>query len=149
MAFGSGSPVSSDTPAGRELRPVEALIEHESRAWNAGDAVAFSEAVAADCVFTNIFGQVFIGRPAFAEQHARIFATVYRGSRLEQTVEHLRIVQPDVALVDTSVVLSIPPTPALPGRIVRTKLAQVLVRKTGAWQVMSYHNVEVRPAPAM
>jgi uncharacterized protein (TIGR02246 family) len=100
-------------------------------------------------VFTNIFGQVFIGRSAFEEQHARIFATVYRGSRLEQTVEHLRMVQPDVALVDTSVVLSIPPTPALPGRIVRTKLAQVLVRKTGAWQVMSYHNVEVRPAPAM
>ncbi|WP_414885299.1 SgcJ/EcaC family oxidoreductase [Sphingomonas sp. Root241] len=79
------------------MRPI---LKDESRAWNGGDAAAYSQAVATDCVFTNIFGQVFVGRRAFAEQHARIFATVYRGSRLEQSIEHLRIVQPDVALVE-------------------------------------------------
>lgn len=133
----------------RELHRIEGLIEHESRAWDAGDATTFSQAVATDCVFTNIFGQVFVGKRAFEDQHARIFATVYRGSHLEQTVEHFRLVRPDVALVETSIALTVPPTAAGPGRTMRTRLAQVLVRKAGTWQIMLYHNVEERPAPAL
>jgi uncharacterized protein (TIGR02246 family) len=132
-------------PSWRE--EIEALIEQESHAWNNGDAVAFSEAVASDCVFTNILGQVFVGRDEFEQQHARIFAGVYKNSRLDQTIEHLRLVRPDVALVDTSATLRVPAGDLGPARIVRARLAQVLVREEGAWRIASYHNVEERPSP--
>jgi len=132
-------------PSWRE--EIEALIERGNHAWNDGDAVAFSEAVALDCVFTNILGQVFVGRDAFEEQHARIFASVYKGSRLDQTIEHLRLVRPDVALVDTSATLSVPAGDLGPARTIHARLAQVLVREKGAWRIASYHNVEERPSP--
>ena len=126
---------------------VEALIRQEDRAWNAGDAALFSEAVAPDCVFTNIFGQVFTGREAFEQQHARIFASIYSGSHLEQSVGHLRLIAPDVAVADTSVALAVPAGDFGPARSVCTKLTQVFVRQEGRWRITSYHNVEERPVP--
>jgi len=126
---------------------VETLIERENRAWSAGDAAAYSEAVAPDCVFTNIFGQVFVGREAFEQQHARVFAGVFKGSHLDQTIEHLRLVRPDVALVDTAATLSIPAGDLGPARTVHARLLQVLVREEGEWRIASYHNVEERPRP--
>jgi uncharacterized protein (TIGR02246 family) len=126
---------------------IEALIEQENRAWNDGDAVAYSEAVAPDCVFTNIFGQQFVGRDGFEQQHARVFAGVFKGSHLDQTIDHLRLVRPDVALVDTSATLSIPAGDLGPARTVHARLAQVFVREAGTWRIASYHNVEERPRP--
>ncbi|MFL6727290.1 MAG: SgcJ/EcaC family oxidoreductase [Sphingomicrobium sp.] len=126
---------------------IEQLIERENGAWNALDAAAFSAAVADDCVFTNIFGQVFSGKEAFEQQHARIFAGVYKGSVLQQSIDYLRLVQPDVAIVDTSVTLSAPAGDFGPARTLHTKLAQVFVRRDGKWRIVSYHNVEERPLP--
>ncbi len=53
-------------------------------------------------------GKVFSGKEAFEQQHARIFAGVYKGSVLEQSIDHLRVVQPDVAIADTSPTLAVP-----------------------------------------
>jgi uncharacterized protein (TIGR02246 family) len=126
---------------------IEALIARENFAWNKGDAVAYSEAVAPDCVFTNIFGQQFVGRDAFERQHAHVFAGVFKGSHLDQAIDHLRLIEPDVALVDTSATLKIPAGDLGPARTVHTRLAQVFHRKDGAWRIASYHNVEERPRP--
>jgi uncharacterized protein (TIGR02246 family) len=126
---------------------IAGLIERENRAWNDGDAAAYSEPVTADCVFTNLFGQQFVGRHAFEQQHARVFAGVFKGSHLDQTIDHLRRVRPDVALVDTSATLEIPARDHGPARTVHARLAQVLVREDGAWRIASYHNVEERPRP--
>ena len=127
---------------------IAALIEQEIRAWNSGDAVAYSEAVASDCVFVNLYGQMFVGRDAFEQQHARVFAGVFKGSRLDQTIEHLRRIRPDVALIDTAATLEIPANDRGPPRTVRTRLLQVLVRDAGAWRISAYHNVEARPRPS-
>jgi uncharacterized protein (TIGR02246 family) len=126
---------------------IKALIARENRAWNAGDAVAYSEDVAPDCVFTNLFGQQFAGRDAFEQQHARVFAGVFKGSHLDQKIDHLRRVRPDVAIVDTSATLEVPAGDLGSARTVHTRLAQVLVRDEGAWRITSYHNVEERPRP--
>lgn len=126
---------------------IAKLIEDENRAWNRGDAEAFSEAVEAGCVFTNIFGQAFVGRDAFQQQHARIFSTIYKGSNLSQKVDQLRLVRPDVAIADTSATLSVPASEFGAERTVRTKLLQVFLRDGDRWQIVSYHNVEERPLP--
>jgi uncharacterized protein (TIGR02246 family) len=127
---------------------VAALIAQEDRAWNAGDAAAYSEAVAADCVMTNIYGQVFVGHDAFETQHEHVFQGVFKGSRLAQAIEHLRLVRPGVAIVDTAATLEIPAGEARPARTVHARLEQVLVHDAGGWRVTSYHNVEEKPRPA-
>lgn len=126
---------------------IAVLIERENRAWNAGDALAYSEAVAPDCVFTNLYGQQFVGRDGFEQQHARVFTSVYKGSRLDQKIDHARRIRPDVAVVDTSATVDIPAGESGPARTVRTRLLQVFVREDGGWRIASYHNVEERPRP--
>ncbi len=140
---------STDTS---DAKAIEALIASEDAAWGQGDAVAFSKAVLGDCVFTNIFGQVFVGREAFEAQHARIFSTIYRGTRLHQTVAHLRFLRPDVAAVDTQAAVSglarLPPGMQSPDGALHTRLLQVFTRDRGAWGIAAYHNVDLKPPPA-
>ncbi|HEX7726399.1 MAG TPA: SgcJ/EcaC family oxidoreductase [Rhizomicrobium sp.] len=132
---------------------IEKLIAAEDAAWNSGDAVAYSRAIAKDCVFTNIFGAVFAGHAGFEAQHARIFSTIYRGTRLRQTIDHLRFIRPDVAIVDTSAevtgIRAFPPGLQAHSGALLTKLLQVFVKDDGAWKIASYHNVDVKPAPPM
>jgi uncharacterized protein (TIGR02246 family) len=129
------------------LDEIEKLIEQENRAWNAGDAAAFSQGVAAECVFTNILGQVFVGKVAFEQQHARIFESIYRGSTLRQSIDHLRLIGSDVAIADTSVIVNVSAGSFGPARTLHTKLLQVFLRGDDRWQIVSYHNVEERLPP--
>ena len=128
---------------------IERLITLEDEAWNAGDAEAYSRAVAEECIFTNIFGEQRVGREAFEAQHARIFAGIYRGTRLKQSIEHLRALAADVIAVDTAAtVTSIQRLPAnfksTDGDL-HTGLLQVFVRESTGWKIVAYHNVTVSP----
>ena len=139
------------TPDSTDAKAIADLIAAEDAAWGQGDAAAFSKAVLADCVFTNIFGQVFVGHDAFEAQHARIFATIYRGTRLRQTVTHLRFLRPDIAVVDTEAAVSglarLPPGVTSPDGALHTRLMQVFVKDRGAWGIAAYHNVDLKPPP--
>ena len=129
---------------------IEALIARQSAAWNAGDAAAFSADVLPEVVFTNIVGAFSVGRKPFEAQHARIFATIYRGSRMRQTVEHVTFVRPDVAIVNTvtevTVFSALPSSVSAEDGTLRTRLEQVLERSDGVWRVAAFHNVPVNPA---
>jgi uncharacterized protein (TIGR02246 family) len=76
---------------------IQALLDEQERAWRAGDAEAFSRAVAPGIVFTNVVGLFSVGHEGFEPQHRHIFATFYKGSTLRQMVEQITYVQPDVA----------------------------------------------------
>jgi len=122
-----------------EARAIRALVAAEDDAWVRGDAVAYAAPVRDDCVFTNIFGQVFVGRDAFGAQHQAIFASIYKGTRLVQKVDHLRFVRPDVAAVDTDAEVT-----GAGREPLRTRLFQLFVRDGAAWSVAVYHNVAVQ-----
>lgn len=130
---------------------IARLIEEQDAAWRAGDAAAFSRRVGEDAVFTNIFGQQFVGRQAFEAQHAAIFASIYAGSTLSQTIAHLRFVGDGVALVDTDATVkegkSLPPWLAQDDGVLRTRLLQVLVKADGEWRITAFHNVAVSGPP--
>ena len=135
---------SQDQPA------IDALLERQSAAWQAGDAAAFSADVLDGVLFTNILGMFSVGRTPFEEQHARIFSTTYKGSRMSQERVAVTLVRPDVAIVDT--LATVTGAPHLPLGIelidgaVRTRLEQVMVRDGGRWRVAAFHNVAVHPA---
>lgn len=129
---------------------IEAILERQAVAWAAGDAEAFAADVLVGVVFTNVVGMFSVGRAPFVGQHAKIFSTIYKGSRLTQEMVALTLVRPDVAIVDTLTqlvdALHRPPGIELIEGAVRTRLEQVMVKDEGAWKVASFHNVAVHPA---
>ena len=113
---------------------------------------AFSAVTTDDVVFTNVVGMFSVGRVPFEKQHEHIFATFYRGSTMRQTVAHIALIRPDVAVVDTlsegSGFGELPPAIArhVDGGVIRTRLEQVMVKNDGRWQVAAFHNVPVDAA---
>ena len=129
------------------MKEISKLIESQCRAWNTGDAALFSKNVSETCVFTNIFGQQFVGHDAFEMQHARIFETIYKGSRLEQSIDHMRAISPSVVIVDTSATVHRSESHIAGTGILKTRILQVFVREAETWQIASFDNVEERPFP--
>lgn len=130
---------------------VRALVARETAAWNRGDARGYSEAFEQNGWFTNVLGLTYSGRNAFEQRHAKIFATFFRGSHLRQTVQRIRVLRPNVAMVevDTEVTgyRSLPPgVRAGADGVLRTRLLEILDRENGKWRMVAYHNVDVKPA---
>jgi uncharacterized protein (TIGR02246 family) len=145
--------VCSTGQAGATSTNDEAQIRHivaeQVTAWNAADAKAFSARFAADGSFTNIRGTVFYGHQAFEDRHVEIFTGFFKGSRLAMTVDTVRFVRPDVAIVDIATQLSdlkgLPPgVKAGADGTIRTRLQEVYVKEKGQWWIASYHNVDVK-----
>ena len=126
------------------------IIKDEINTWNRGDAVGYSRHFAAGGTFTNIRGQFFTGYPAFLKQHEVIFKGVYKKTTLNQEVTSLKFIRPDLAIVETVTTVA-GAAQAPPGvtrdskRRIRTRLMQVAMKSGGAWTIVAYHNVDVKP----
>jgi len=128
---------------------IRAIVADQVMAWNAGDGNGYAGHVSPDVSFTNLFGMVMYGAPAFAERHAKILASFYKGTTKSHVVRRIRFVTPAVAIVDIGNevhgVRAMPPGIAVPADgVVRTQLMEVFVRKHGRWLVEAYHNVDVK-----
>lgn len=130
---------------------IRAIVAAQATAWNAGDAMAFAKDVGADVSFTNLFGMVMYGAPAFTERHRQILATFYKGTTKHHQIRRIRFVTPDVALVDIdNEVRGVERMPAgivvPPDGVLKTQLMEVFVRRGDRWVIEAYHNVDTKPA---
>ena len=130
--------------------PIRAIIAAQVTAWDAGDATAYAKDLAAEASFTNLFGMVMYGAPAFAERNRQVLATFFRGTTKHHGIRRIRFVTPDVAIVDIDNevrgVKAMPagiPVPA--DGIIKTQLMEVFVRRGERWWVEAYHNVDKKP----
>ena len=129
------------------------IIKDEVNTWNKGDAVGYSRHFAAGGTFTNIRGQFFTGYPAFLKQHEVIFKGIFKKTTLKQDVVSLKFIRPDVAIIETvtTVAGTAHPPPGVTRdskKRIRTRLMQVAVKSGGAWTIVAYHNVDVKPGIA-
>jgi len=130
---------------------IRAIVAEQAVAWNAGDGARYSARVAPEASFTNIFGMVMYGAPAFAARHAEILSTFFKGTTKTHVVRRIRFVTPDVAIVDIDNevrgIKTMPAGVALPpGGVLKTQLMEVYVRRNGQWWIEAYHNVDTKPA---
>ena len=131
---------------------IHKIVQDEVTAWNRGDAVAYGEHFANDGTFTNILGAFYKGHDIFVKEHAQIFKTIFLGTRLQQDIVSLQFVDPNVVVVE--VLTAVSGMKKIPGRIdnydakgrLRTRLLQVVARREGKWEIVAYHNVEVKDA---
>ncbi len=137
------------TESPQNTAPLLRVLDDESAAWAKGDADAFAAHVLDNVVFTNIVGMFSIGKVPFVSQHKNIFATIYKGSSMEQFVQNISFVRSDTAIVDTITKLSsfheVPFGSAAVDGVLYTRLEQVMVKENGTWQVASFHNVSIQP----
>ena len=90
-------PSAQDTAAEKAIR---AIVAEQAVAWNAGDGARYASRLAPEASFTNLFGMVMYGAPAFAKRHQEILSTFYKGTTKKHAIRRIRFVTPDVAIVD-------------------------------------------------
>jgi uncharacterized protein (TIGR02246 family) len=131
---------------------IHTILQQEDQAWNKGDAPAYSQSFSPDGTFTNIAGMFFKGHQAFLGQHEVIFNSFFKHTVLKQKIVSLKFVRSDVAILETLCQVSGFAKEGLPPRIqldakgqLNTRLLQVVMKEAGAWKIVSYHNVDVKP----
>jgi uncharacterized protein (TIGR02246 family) len=132
---------------------IRAIVAEQASAWNAGDGAGYSRRVAPEVSFTNLFGMVMYGAPAFEARHREILATFYKGTTKLHVVRRIRFVTGDVAIVDIDNevrgVKTLPAGIPVPSDgVLKTQLMEVFARRNGAWWVEAYHNVDLKSAAA-
>jgi uncharacterized protein (TIGR02246 family) len=130
---------------------IRAIVAEQAAAWNKGDGPGYARHVAPEVSFTNLFGMVMYGAPAFVERHTAILGTFYKGTTKSHEIRRIRLVTSDVAIVDIDNqvrgVKAMPEGIVVPADgIVRTQLMEVFVRRNGEWLVEAYHNVDTKPS---
>jgi len=130
---------------------IRKILDDEISTWNQGDTDGYSRHFAADGTFTNVMGMFFTGRQAFRDRYEIIFKGPFRGSILQLQVVSLRFLTPDVAVCETLTWVSGLKSGApsglhldTKGRL-RTRLLQVMAKRSGEWQIVVYHNVDIKP----
>jgi uncharacterized protein (TIGR02246 family) len=130
---------------------IRTIVAEQVVAWNAGDGTRYASHLAPEASFTNLFGMVMYGAPAFANRHNEILATFYKGTSKKHVVRRIRFLTPDVAIVDID--NEVHGVKAMPGGILvpadgvlKTQLMEVFARRDGQWWIEAYHNVDMKPA---
>jgi uncharacterized protein (TIGR02246 family) len=131
---------------------IRQLVAVQTEAWNRQDATAWSADYVPDADFINIRGTVFAGREQIAQRHAAIFDTIFKGTHAEVTVRKLVFLGDDVAVVDTTHVVThyqgLPPgVQATEPGLLRTQMRYVMQRTDGRWWIVAGQNTDEKPTP--
>jgi uncharacterized protein (TIGR02246 family) len=123
---------------------VDQLLGELAGAWNTGDARAWAARYSADGTFTNTDGTLDLGRDAVVRTAEQAFQGVLAGTKLSLAVRKLRLIRPDVAVVDLDARVSGMPTPPGdsngPSGEVRISQMLVLVEEDDRWWITAQHN---------
>lgn len=115
---------------------VGQLVGEIAEAWNAGDARAYGACYCPDGTFTNTDGTLDLGRDEVVRTAEEAFQGVLAGTKFSTAVRKVRLVRPDVAVVDLDTRVS-----GMPGGEVRISQMLVLLQEDDRWWITAQHNV--------
>jgi uncharacterized protein (TIGR02246 family) len=115
---------------------VDQLLGEIAEAWNAGDARAYGARYCPDGTFTNTDGTLDLGRDEVVHTAEKAFQGILAGTKLSLAVRKLRLVRPDIAVVDLDVRVS-----GMPGGEARISQMLVLVEQDDRWWITAQHNL--------
>jgi uncharacterized protein (TIGR02246 family) len=130
---------------------IEKLLATEQAAWIAGDSVAYADAYTDDADFINIRGQVFEGKAAVQQQHAKIFAGPFKESTISIVLRKFTLLSDRAALVDTDQTVtnfkSLPPgiVATVPDTLVTHFKYLAIQQVDGTWKFASGQNTSQLP----
>jgi uncharacterized protein (TIGR02246 family) len=135
----SGAPVK---PQGQISSPTEeqairTVLARFFEGWNTHDADKMVSAYAEDIDHIDVFGEWHKGREAMRNELARLHAGPLRNSQKNYTVEKIRFLKPDVAVVQVS-------TQGTGGPNLGT---YVMEKQKAGWLTVSFTNVAPHDPP--
>jgi len=127
-------------------RALHSMVYQLEAAWNSADGAAFAALFAEDADFIHILGGYYAGRPAIESGHRMIFGTIYKGSTVRYSVEKIRFVRPDVAIVYLRQYLRFHEGGAASDLEARPTI--IAERRDGKWQIVHLQNTRITEAGA-
>lgn len=122
---------------------IEEIVKSIQQAWNAGDGKAFAAPFAEDADYVVVNGMHVKGRAAIDMGHQQIFDTFYKGSNIMLTLENVRFVRPDVAIVHVQ------------GRLMfqvggntqesDARSTSVVTKNNEGWSIAAFQNTPILP----
>jgi uncharacterized protein (TIGR02246 family) len=130
--------------AGTDEDAVRGLYQQLMDAWNGGDGTAFAAAFTEDGDLVAFDGTHFAGRAVIAPAHQELFDKWMKGTRLVGSVDSVRFLGPDVAVVH-AIGNTIPRRRSQPSRERASIQTLVAQRSDDGWLLTAFHNTRIRP----
>ena len=132
--------------------PSRRYLATEQSAWNAGDSISYANELYRHADFVNIRGQIFSGKPAIQQQHAKIFAGPFRGSTIAIVQRRFHQISDSAVLVDTDQIVTnfvgLPPgiVESSPGHLLtHFQICLAIKQIDGSWKFASGQNTVALP----
>ncbi|HWX39227.1 MAG TPA: SgcJ/EcaC family oxidoreductase [Candidatus Sulfotelmatobacter sp.] len=91
---------ADDSANAKEDAAIKEVVAGFSNGWNTHDAHAMCASLADDVEWVNWRGEPLGTRQAVEDEHARLFADLYKNTHRTDEVRTIRYVSPDLAAVD-------------------------------------------------
>ncbi|HEX8249705.1 MAG TPA: SgcJ/EcaC family oxidoreductase [Pyrinomonadaceae bacterium] len=128
--------------ASRDDAAIRANVEQMAKGWNAKSGAGFAKPFAEDADYVIVNGIQIKGRAAIDKGHQDIFDTIYKNSTLTVSVEQIRFLRPDVALVHVGSALSV--TRENSTRSYNGKVTLVMTKNKDKWEIAAFQNTQVQ-----
>lgn len=124
---------------------IDAVVARLAEAWNRHDSEAYGAEFTSDSDFVNVLGAHFHGRQQIAEQHAFLFQSIMRDSRLHILQHSIRFVTDAVAVVHIKWEMEghQPPPGWNVAEVRQGVLSLTVVREATDWKIAAAHNTDI------
>lgn len=139
----SGSASTAQTPASvsTDETAVRQIVQEVQDGWNAHDGKAFAARFAADADYVIVNGTKIKGKEVIEKGHAQIFSTIYKESHNVATIQSVRFLRPDVAVVHVEWNLEF--TMGGEKKKARAMNTMVMTKEAGKWSIAAFHNTPI------
>lgn len=141
----SGFAASAQTPAssGGEEASIRQVVQQVQDGWNAHDGKAFAAPFTADADYVVVNGMRAKGRAEIEKGHAAIFSTIYKDSHNVGTVQSVRFLRPDVAVVHVEWNLEF----RMGGETKKGHAMNTIImtKEDGKWSIAVFQNTPIEP----
>ena len=120
---------------------IRANVEQIVKGWNMKSGAEFAKPFAEDADYVIINGMKIKGRTAIIKGHQGIFDTVYKNSSLTYTIEQLRFLRPDVAVIHVQAALQVTQNDTTETGNARITL--VMTKNNDRWEIAAFQNTPV------
>lgn len=133
----------AQAPAGADADAIRRIVQQHDDARNRADWKALGELFTEDAEQLTSAGEWRRGRAEIEKGVAQMTATTYKGSKYTTTVERVRMVAPNVAVVDGAFEIA-----NIGGRGRRGHMTYVMVKSGDRWRIAAGRSMVPTPAGA-
>ena len=125
----------------KDEKAIRANVEQMVKGWNMKSGAEFAKPFAEDSDYVVVNGMHIKGRAANAAGHQQIFDTIYKDTDIAATVENIRLLRADVAVVH---VLAERFPKVDKSQITKARLTLVMVKNNNKWEIAAFQNTQIQ-----